>query len=436
LEVEALVNGKIGLAKRLTIIKNDHGSPRIFSYGAELVNVKKLGNNFNINKNAGGAGFDDDHAKKSAIGELIERYCCSKYDEKQIIYGSYKNLSNTYSMVNPESFSLFSNIQYDGENFPFRKLTKDTIIGWCKGKSLLDGKDTLIPAGVCYLPYIYKTDKEVVITPNLSTGAAAGDSLEKSIISGISECVERDVFTIFWLNQMPAKKIIFDSKQKDFLNKQYHKYFEAEGYTYHVYDITNDLDITTIYTILELKVKNRRVFLLGAASNLNPTTAILKSMKEAVQGKSYVLSEINKDPFWTPTENFDNVTDFSVSAKLYSLYPPIQDYLMSIDNRILEQIPADKIPNLEVKNELNNLLKILFEKDMDTYFVNMSTEDSLDAGICVVKVMIPKLQPLHGSHNFPFLGGERLYNVPVNMGILSKPHTEQFFKAVKPHPFP
>jgi hypothetical protein len=43
----------------------------------------------------------------------------------------------------------------------------------------------------------------------------------------------------------------------------------------------------------------------------------------------------------------------------------------------------------------------------------------------VVRVLVPGLQPLHGHHGYPFLGGS-----------LWAPRSAEEWRAVPPHPFP
>jgi ribosomal protein S12 methylthiotransferase accessory factor len=52
----------------------------------------------------------------------------------------------------------------------------------------------------------------------------------------------------------------------------------------------------------------------------------------------------------------------------------------------------------------------------------------------VVMVIIPELQPMHLDERHPYLGGERLYQMPVTLGYKDRPSREEELNPF-PHPF-
>ena len=56
-------------------------------------------------------------------------------------------------------------------------------------------------------------------------------------------------------------------------------------------------------------------------------------------------------------------------------------------------------------------------------------------GFRVVKTIVPKLQPLYLWEQFKYLGGERLYQVPVTLGYFQSRLPEKDLNPT-PHPFP
>ena len=66
-------------------------------------------------------------------------------------------------------------------------------------------------------------------------------------------------------------------------------------------------------------------------------------------------------------------------------------------------------------------------------FKDITTHDVRQLGFFSVKVFIPQLVQLAGAYPFYFLGGERLYSVPKEMGYKSNDfhHLNKY-----PHPFP
>jgi ribosomal protein S12 methylthiotransferase accessory factor len=58
------------------------------------------------------------------------------------------------------------------------------------------------------------------------------------------------------------------------------------------------------------------------------------------------------------------------------------------------------------------------------------------AGLFVVRVIVPGLVPLHSNHLRPFLGVRRLYDVPVRLGWERDGWRAETGFNPFPHPFP
>lgn len=77
---------------------------------------------------------------------------------------------------------------------------------------------------------------------------------------------------------------------------------------------------------------------------------------------------------------------------------------------------------------------MLKEKDIEAVYVDITHPKIKKHGIVVVKVFIPKLQPLYLDECYPYLGGNRLYDVPVQLGFLKVPNQEFQLNKIA-HPF-
>jgi ribosomal protein S12 methylthiotransferase accessory factor len=331
--------------------------------------------------------------------------------------------------------------QYNEEKFPWDKFTHETLVGWTEMTNLNDGVLTLVPASQCYLPYFYSND--AIIAPNISTGLAAHKTIEQAIVSGIYECIERDAFTIFWMNQGGTILNDVENESSSFKN-YYDKFFRSNGYEYQVYDITTDIKVPSYLTVLYINDEHGQIISIGASSNLDPTLAIKKAMKEAVQGGPYINALIKENQLWKPNPDFSNVNNFSESAKLYSIVPELQPYIRQLKERVIKRYSYDdalkKYHTRSMVNnsssEISSLISILTKSGLKVFSKDLTTADIDKLGYKVVRVFIPGLQMLHGDHRYPFLGNQRLYKVPIKNGTLSNPRDESFFRAVLPHPFP
>jgi ribosomal protein S12 methylthiotransferase accessory factor len=70
----------------------------------------------------------------------------------------------------------------------------------------------------------------------------------------------------------------------------------------------------------------------------------------------------------------------------------------------------------------------------DVIIVKLTTPEIEEVGFTVVRVIIPGLQPLDVRMDSRYLGGKRLYDVPVSLGYREKVYEENM--CPYPHPFP
>jgi len=76
----------------------------------------------------------------------------------------------------------------------------------------------------------------------------------------------------------------------------------------------------------------------------------------------------------------------------------------------------------------------LGSKEYDVIYVDITAPKIGKYGVKVVKVIIPQLQPLHLDEKYPYLSFRRLYEAPVDMGVLTRAKTFNELNKI-PHPF-
>jgi ribosomal protein S12 methylthiotransferase accessory factor len=86
-------------------------------------------------------------------------------------------------------------------------------------------------------------------------------------------------------------------------------------------------------------------------------------------------------------------------------------------------------------SDVARLVELLEEVGLEALVVDITTPDVREVGLQVVRVLVPGLVPMHGNHNFPYLGVERLYSVPEKLGWASNGWVDTGVNR-DPHPFP
>ncbi|MCY1083396.1 YcaO-like family protein [Archangium lansingense] len=431
---EQVLSPRLGLGRALVRVPRQAGEPRIHMFSVEPALLGPLENRPS-RQACGGAGLTLEEARSSAVGELLEGYCAAFMDAASTVFGTYRELSRHHEVLEPGRFALFSDHQYAGPGFPFQRFTEDTPLSWVWGRSLVRRRPVLLPASRVYMPSLQRPG-EADLGPIISTGLGAGSSLERAILSGLYECLERDAFTLFWMNDLPVRRIRLRGETPT--GRIFRERFAVPGYEYRAYDLTLDLGVPTTYVVLTCQTWRGPLHVVGAASRLDGDQATLKALLEAVQGRPYVLWQLERHSGWKPAADFSNVTDFSLSCMLYSVVEELTPHLLEVDQRVTSELALEDLPRWEDTNPATALAELVHRLEVRGYelvVVDLTTPDIESLGLKVVRVVTPELQPLHGDHRWPFLGGKRLHEVPLQLGYRHERASEEQLTRY-PHPFP
>lgn len=425
------VSYKTGIIRAVLEQSLQQDDPLVFSFGTIMPDTSCYSPH-RCSERMGGAGLTRDEALAATIGEALERYCSNFYNREEFIVSSYEDLS--HKAVAPRNFILFSEQQYAEAAFPFQPLTEASRVAWAWSYSLVHGTPTLVPACFAYLPYTFLKG-EAIIGPSISTGLACASTLEEAILSGIYECIERDAFTIMWLNRLAMP--VVDITDADVpAGRLFREKFALSHIKYCVCDITSDIGIPTFYTLAIGDSTLGRLVCVGSASRLEAQMAIQKTLVETAQARPYLRYVLRKKGDWQCGDAFSNVQSFDDHARLYSSMPeliPKVQFVEQPPTRFLGRLPNRSTGT--ITGDIEICVSALASKGFDVLVVDLTTRDVAAMGFRVARVLIPGLQPLHGDHRFRFLGGKRLYQIPRTLGYTEQDTTEQQLWPW-PHPFP
>ncbi|WP_252503063.1 YcaO-like family protein [Sporosarcina sp. Marseille-Q4943] len=405
LDLESLVNSRAGLVSKLKEIKPLPEVPLINRYLA-IINYKENSNVFTIS----GSGFslNKQEAMISSVGEAIERYCAHIIDSN-IKWSSYRNLQSNGDVLDPSLITRLTEEQYKNK---YNQLPPDlnTKLGWSTCVDFQTGKDIFVPTEMIYLRKI----QNPLIRDIISTGLACGPTKDNAIQNGLLECIERDSFMLFWLFLRANFKIDISSLDD---NHEISKlYLLAKRFRLNVtlLDITTDLGIPSIVTIL---TKNGTSgFYMGCASHINYEQAIYKSLKEGIGGYSI---------YYESLYIHDTVIPRSAD-EIRTLDDHVLYYFAGNHDNILSDIDhGNKIVDAKhLLNTKNISLKSL--KDFPIYYKNITSEDIKEIGVSVVRVVCPTLCYLPVGESF--LSCQRIERFKVNYNKIEL--------NLAPHPFP
>lgn len=391
--------------------------PKLYQYSSYF--KEKYNNILQNDSTASGISFDKNSALIRLIGEIIERYSLTSND-KISAYKSYIELEQLKEKaLNPLEIvkMMKSKMRLKYSNSEAEKFR------WTEARSLTN-RTILIPSQLIYVPYLFQ-NKELNLQSTISTGAAAGTSIEDAIYRGICEIIERDAFMIAYLNKLPSPKINLKAL-KDVEILKIIEILERYKLECVLLDITTDIGIPAFASILIDKTEMGPAISVGLKAGFDIKKSIIGAIEESLMTRSWIRDElIYKNKNQTRKKIVSTIED---RANFWIPTSSIQYLNFWLENSNCKNIKLEKFKKTE--NDFLKIKKKLKDKKIDTFYVDITDEKIKKYGFTVAKVIIPKLQPLYLDERYP-LHAKRLYKFQQKE-IIKKP-LNSLNKI--PHPF-
>jgi ribosomal protein S12 methylthiotransferase accessory factor len=246
-----------------------------------------------------------------------------------------------------------------------------------------------------------------------SNGNAAGNTLEEAILQGFLELVERDATAIWWYNRLrrPAVDVAaFGDPWVDAL-LEHHR---AQGRACWALDITSDLGIPAIVAISARADGGDEQMLFGLGCHLDARIAVQRAFAEMNQMLAMA------DPDGTiAIEALDAETANWLRVATRAAQPH-----MTPDPAAPPRRPADFPARAsgDLRTDILTCQGIVEAKGLELLVLDHTRPD---VGLPVVKVVVPGLR-----HFWARFGAGRLYDVPVAMGWLPAPLSEDALNPI------
>ncbi|MDL1950135.1 TOMM precursor leader peptide-binding protein, partial [Acidobacteria bacterium ACD] len=372
----------------------------------------------NLVARSGGKGRTEGQARRGAVCEAIER-------TSGIAWGDEPRREATWAELAPEAVPLrqllqFSERQYlDRERFnagndsDYHEVPpppdEDARISWSAAWSLTHRRVRWLPTAYCFYGFV---DPGSFFTRADSNGCAAGPTLEEAVLSGLLELVERDAVALWWYNRLRRPEVDAESFGLERFVELRAFYADVLDRELHVLDLTSDLGIPTIAVVSRCLGRRVEDVVLGFAAHLDPVVALAKALEEANQylpavqrrapdGATAYRLATPETVRWWKTATYEN-----------------QPYLVpdpSLPVRRLADLPSLATPDFAADVEV--LVEAARRRGLEVLVVDQTRPD---VGLPVARVVVPGLR-----HFWRRLAPGRLYDVPVELGWMEKPHSEE-----------
>ena len=376
-----------------------------------------------------GKGATHLQARLSALAEALERITLN--DERPLDYcrSSYSQLGR--EAIDPRSCVLFSDAQYADpslcsqqaemfERVPKQRFDPNEVIGWTAGWSLTENRSRLVASDYNWLT----SQRDSNFCYSDTSGCAAGACIEEAIIYGLYELIERDSIAIWWYNQLNVQAIDIESFADPYLIKMKTHHHDILNRTLWVLNLTSDLGIPTFGAFSALNDAEFPEFLMGFGCHLDPNVALRQAYTELNQmlalEKPYLTVPGVDNPWTTDAplcisekiEHWLRNTRYVDQAQLQ----PSKDMPLLVKDDIVNACSDD------IKEDILYCVDHLAKHDIEVIAFDLTRPD---IKFPIARVVAPGLR-----HFWRQLAPGRLYDVPVKMGFLKEPKTEQALNPV------
>ncbi len=429
--LDYIVDERVGIVRYIQDARKEAGAPDFFHYFARACNTRAFSQQTNFGA-AGGAAATRERAVAKAVGEAVERYCGALFDINDLPLETVESAS--FPCAPPDKFALYSEEQYEQPGFPWVPFDEMTPVRWAPAVDPLLNETWYVPAAMVFIPYyFYQGSGEAPIVQPISTGLACHCSLAEAAVSAACEVIERDAFTITWQAQLSPPHILIETLSDD--NYDLVRRFEQTGSEVTLLNITMDVGIPTILSVLRCPSPQAPALVFAASAALDPEEAVRKSLEELAHTRRYMQQIKLRLPRMKPDPRHANVVDQVTHLNFWSDHAnaALADFILGSKDRI----EFEEIKNLatgDPRQDLETLCAKVRSVGHRALFTDLTTPDVGELGLAVVRAVIPGFHPLFMGYNIRALGGSRLWEVPQKLGYRGISQASGDNPA--PHPYP
>jgi ribosomal protein S12 methylthiotransferase accessory factor len=376
----------------------------------------------NLRSTSCGKGVSDLQARASGLCEALERASGVFRGDERRRAARLRDLGDVG--IHPNMVMLYSARQYEQRDVwnarkspwtyvpvPFEE---EAEIEWTPVWSLTRQEMRYLPTALCY--YEYPQPKGRAYCKPCSNGNAAGNTLEEAILQGFLELVERDGVALWWYNRLQRPAVDLDSFDEPYLH-QLSPFLKDRQRDLWVLDLTTDLQIPVFAALSRRTDGLSERILTGFGAHLDTRLAVLRAVTELNQMLAWVLGTESQK---TSPEGID---DLETMHWLETATLASQPYL--VPDACTPPRSASDYPwqcTDDLRDDVLACQALVERHGMEMLVLDQTRPDF---GLPVVKVIVPGLR-----HFWARYAPGRLFDVPVKLGWLPQPLSEDLFNPI------
>jgi len=373
-----------------------------------------------LRQKSAGKGTSAEQSEVGALCEAIERYSSAFHGDEIQVRRRFSDsvFTQDQSAIHPNDVQLFSDLQIrnaseiNARGHPYNIVPPcfdiDQPVAWSPVWSFSQNRHRYLPTAM-----LYGMTPEQRGTVKLwadSNGCAAGNTLEEAILQGFFELVERDAFAVWWYNRTQCPGVDLNSFGSDYLSYAPH-YYEKHNRDMWVLDITSDLGIPCFVALSRRMDREPEDIIYGAGAHMDPAIAILRAVCELNQCLALVPNPVQGSEHY-------RIDDPMCLSWLKNIKAGEHPYLNPSETHPIRVHGDFSILGSEdMKEDIEWIQALIEGKGMELLVLDQTRPD---IGMPVVRVIVPGLR-----HYWERFAPGRLYDVPVDMGLLHEKTPEE-----------
>lgn len=355
-----------------------------------------------------GKGVFDIQAKVSGLCEALEQYSGRFQGDEPRRVASFQSLGQ--DAIHPLQYLGYSEGQYlnraafNAIQPPYLQvpspLDESRAIEWSRVWSLTHQTFRDVLTAYCYYGYPQPEDAHFCLAT--SNGCAAGSSLEDAILHGFLEAVERDSIAIWWYNRLSKPAFDLDSLGDPYI-RALQRHYAALNREFWVLDLTSDLGIPVFAAVTRRLDQSEEDIIVEYGAHFDPHVAILRALTEMNQMLPQEGEQVRYDrwkrSWWQRA---------TIASSPYLAPNPGSQPKQTSDYQY--------VATEDLREDVLNCVAIAEQHGLEILVLDQTRPD---IGLPVVRVIVPGL-----CFYMARFGFDRLYTVPVRMGWLREPPSE------------
>jgi ribosomal protein S12 methylthiotransferase accessory factor len=361
-----------------------------------------------------GKGATEQEATMGALGEAVERYAATAYDPGAIRVARRGELD--VPSLDPSALVLYADEQY--RSLPFARWREDSRIGWVPGMMFPAEQAVAVPALAVVLDHPAHAAEENLFTPN-SSGLAAGSSLAAAILAAAGEVIERDAYMITWLQRLPCPAVSPET-HPDPIVASFRGLLARRGFGLRLHRLPTDHAYAVFLALALADQPGEPAAVIALGSDPDAAAAARKAVLELAQGLAETRARLRTEAgrtrlAWLEAGNRPVlVNDHSLLYASMRMRPALDFLLCQPETEAPWMLPERPYSQAAA---FRALFDGLARAGSDLVVVDLTPPEMARLNLFAVRAILTNHQPLDFGEGERRLGGRRLFDLPLHLGL-------------------